>query len=66
MFPNAGQPIWMAEVNCAYVSNPYLEWPVRLTSCPFSGMENAQCGSGSVTGVECSNEPLSNKCESSC
>ncbi len=49
----------MAEVNCFYVTNTFIDWPLRLTACPFNGMEDAQCPADQgVAGVECANDPL--------
>ncbi len=49
--------IWMSEVRCYWVNNVYSFWPQRLTSCPFWGMEDANCTYGMVTGVECTDAP---------
>lgn len=49
----------MAEVNCNYVTNTFIDWPLRLTACPFNGMEDAQCPADQgVAGIECGNDPL--------
>lgn len=48
----------MSEIRCQRLTGgAYLAWPWRLTSCPFWGMEDVSCATGSVAGVECTSDP---------
>ncbi|PNH04661.1 Deleted in malignant brain tumors 1 protein [Tetrabaena socialis] len=54
--PMKGQPVWMSEMRCeALASVAVGDWPGRLTSCPFWGMEDVNCPYGAVAGLQCTN-----------